>query len=147
MTITQINSIKPSVRAASICNSLPAEIFRSRLGSFYAKPGARTIPIEPMRDEHSPQYRSGEEEVFKQNRRRRAPQKQRSPRQCRHPARNAHYVRLRPGALARSARRCVARFAGAVVRIRCGPEESSWTFSHSLFLLLMGNEWAAARVP
>src|ERR1700675_4535809 len=50
MTITQIASMNPIERAASIFNSLPAEIFCSRLGSFYDKPGARTIPIEPMRD-------------------------------------------------------------------------------------------------
>src|ERR1700722_5270361 len=146
MTITQIASMNPIARAASIY-SLPAEIFRSRLGSFYDKPGARTIPIEPMREGHSPRCRFGEEGVFKQNRGRKAPQKQRSPQPSQYPARSAHYVRSRPGALARSARRCVVRFAGAVVRIRCGPEESSWTFSHSLFLLLMGNEWASGRVP
>jgi hypothetical protein len=45
MTITQIISMKPMESAASIFNSLPAGIFRSRLGSFYDKPGARTIPI------------------------------------------------------------------------------------------------------
>ena len=48
MTTTQITSMKPMESAASIFNSLPAEIFRSRLGSFYDKPGAGTIPIEPF---------------------------------------------------------------------------------------------------
>jgi hypothetical protein len=107
----------------------PCRNLLSRLGSFYAKPGGRTIPIKPIRDGHSPQCRSGKEEVFKQNRRRRAPQMQRLPRRGRYRARNAHYVRLRLGAPVGSARRCVARFADAVVRIRSGPEESSWTFS------------------
>ena len=63
MTMTQIASMNPIERTASIY-SLPAEIFCSRLGSLYDEPSARTIPIEPIRDGHSPRCRSGEEEVL-----------------------------------------------------------------------------------
>jgi hypothetical protein len=57
MTTTQIASMNPIARTTSIFNSLPAEIFCSRLGSFYDKAGGRTIPIHAG---HPPQCRSGE---------------------------------------------------------------------------------------
>jgi hypothetical protein len=65
MTTTQIASMKPIDKAASIFNSSVPESFCARLGLVYDSPGERTIPIEPIWGGQSPQCRSGEERILR----------------------------------------------------------------------------------
>src|SRR4029077_19352679 len=128
--------MNPMQRAASIFNSLPAESCARGLVPKACRYFTTSRARGPSRSKssgngHPPQWRSGADGNFRQNRWRKAPQKQRSPRQGRGSARNAHYARSRLGALVGSPRRCVARSA----LIPGGPEKRSWTLSHALVCL------------